>query len=921
MGERVRAFDWARTPLGPMEGWPAALRTAVDICLNSPVPMFVWWGPELINIYNDGYAPVLGKRHPEALGMPARQIWADIWPHIGADVDRVVRLGEAVSKQRVRFIMERNGYPEETFFSYSHSPIPDGDGGIGGLFQVCTDETAQVRMERELLEASRRSDSALIAGEVGTFEWDIVTDRLWGDENFARIFGIALDVSGAAPLDKYVAAIHPEDRDRVMSLVRRAVETGGVYEAEYRIVSGERERWVIARGQVERDAERRAVRFPGAVLEITAQKLAEQERERLANQRQVALDAARLGWWHYDPQTKVATFDQRYAEIFGVAGQQRPNDEILKRLHPDDLPRVWAKVEAALDPADPKPYAAEYRIVRDDGSIRWIEAHGSATFAGDGKDRRATSFVGTVSDITDRKQAEAAVRESESRYRTLFDSIDDGFCVFEMLFDDAARPIDYRFIEVNPAFERHTGITNAAGRRMREIAPNHEEHWFQTYGRVAVTGEPVRFENTAGALGGRTYDLYAFRDGRPEQRRVAVLFRDISGQRQAEEERKQLLASERAARAEAERASEAKSEFLATLSHELRTPLTPVMLTVSLMESHPHLPSDLREDVAAIRRNVELESRLISDLLDLTRITRGKLQLEQQEVDLHLVIRSAIDICQREASARLTADLKANRHTVMGDSTRLQQVFWNLINNAIKFTPDDGMIIVRSSNSDDGRIRVEVVDTGAGIDPAVLPKLFNAFEQGEVRAARQQAGLGLGLAISRKLAEAHAGTIVAASRGRGHGATFTVDLPIVKQRFRATHAAPQHAAPAPMAARPMHVLLVEDHEPTLRVMERLLRQIGHRVTGVTSVASATAAAAEDGFDLIISDLGLPDGSGLDVMRRLREKYTGRAIALTGYGMESDIEASRDAGFAEHLTKPVDLAALDAAIRRVSRSAF
>src|SRR4051812_7390328 len=330
MGSRVRAFDWSHTPLGPMAHWPPALRTAVDICLNSPVPMFVWWGPDLINIYNDGYAPVLGKRHPQALGMPARTIWSDIWPDIGADVDRVVKFGESVSKQRVRFVMERNGYPEETFFSYSHSPIPDGNGGIGGLFQGCTDETAQGRMERELLEAGRRSDSALIAGEVGTFEWDVTADRLWGDQNFARIFGITLDASGAAPIEKYVAAIHPDDQDRVMSLVRRSVETGCDYEAEYRIVNGERERWVIARGKVERDDTGGAVRFPGAVLEIT-----------------------------------------------------------------------------------------------------------------------------------ERKRAQEALWESETRYRTLFESIDEGFCVFEMIADDFGRAVDYRFIEVNPAFARHTGIHNA----------------------------------------------------------------------------------------------------------------------------------------------------------------------------------------------------------------------------------------------------------------------------------------------------------------------------------------------------------------------------------------------------------------------------------------------------------------------------
>jgi PAS domain S-box-containing protein len=518
-----------------------------------------------------------------------------------------------------------------------------------------------------------------------------------------------------------------------------------------------------------------------------------------------------------------------------------------------------------------------------------------------------------VLDVTEQKRAEAALRESEGRFRQLADAMPQMVWV--------TRPDGYHEY-YNKRWYEFTGVPESStdGDGWNGVFhPEDQGRAWAAWRHSLTSGEPYEIEYRLRHRSGEyRWTLGRALPIRDESGAVTKWFgtcTDIDALKRLQRERETLLERERAARAEAERASEAKSEFLATLSHELRTPLTPVLLTVSLMESNPDLHPQLRDDVTTIRRNVELESQLISDLLDLTRITRGKLQLDEQDTDLHLIVRRAIDICQREASAKLTVDLRATRHTVRGDSTRLQQVFWNLINNAIKFTPEDATITVRSYDARDGRVAVEVRDTGAGIDPAVLPRIFDAFEQGEVRSARQQAGLGLGLAISKKLAEAHGGTIIAESAGRGRGATFTVELPLTDAPVRA--GLPYSPTPVPTASRPLNVLLVEDHEPTLRVMERLLRQIGHRVTGVTSVASATAAARHDGFDLIISDLGLPDGSGLDIIRELRDRYAGRSIALTGYGMESDIAASRAAGFTEHLTKPVDLAALDAAIRRVS----
>lgn len=512
--------------------------------------------------------------------------------------------------------------------------------------------------------------------------------------------------------------------------------------------------------------------------------------------------------------------------------------------------------------------------------------------------------------LESRMRAEAALRESEERFRSVLENSLDAAYRRDLRTD----AYDY----LSPVIEQVMGIrpeklkTMPVETLLERIHPDDRERVREAIreGIRARRGRiEYRFRTTGGAYKWMSdhFTVQTDADGTPLFRSGIV--RDVTEQKRAEEALRQ-------ATLEAQRASEAKSNFLATLSHELRTPLTPVLLTVSLMESNPALPETMREDVAAIRRNVELESQLISDLLDLTRIERGKLQLDEQDVDLHFIVRSAIDICQREASARLVVDLKAQQHTVRGDGTRLQQVFWNLISNAIKFTGPDGAITVRSSSAPEGRIRVEVSDTGQGIDPAVLPRLFAAFEQGESRARRQLAGLGLGLTISKKLAEAHGGTITASSEGRGRGATFVVELPTVAT---ATMPAPAARPPRPAnvpEGRRLSVLLVEDHEATLAVMTKLLRGLGHYVAGATSVAAATAAARQRGFDLIISDLGLPDGSGLDVIRQLRESYAGRAIALTGYGMESDIVASREAGFTEHLTKPVDFTALEAAIHRV-----
>jgi PAS domain S-box-containing protein len=372
-----------------------------------------------------------------------------------------------------------------------------------------------------------------------------------------------------------------------------------------------------------------------------------------------------------------------------------------------------------------------------------------------------------------------------------------------------------------------------------------------------------------------------------------------------------------------EAAGAAKDEFLAALSHELRTPLTPVLLTANALAVDPSLPPELRSDLEMIRRNVELEARLIDDLLDLTRITRGKLQIAAQPVDLHDLLRIALDICQSDTAAkrlRFSLQLRAKHHTVHAEAVRLQQVFWNLIRNAVKFTPGAGAITVatRNTTSKNGRphIVVTVTDTGIGISAKALKTIFNAFDQGSIEINRQFGGLGLGLTITKRLVDLHGGTIHASSAGKNKGARFTLTLPTIPAPTPASAA----AAPTPARnARSLRILLVEDHDDTRRNMTRLLSALHHTVTAAPDAASALKQAAKHPFDLVVSDIGLPDQSGLELMKKLRDRHNLAGICLSGYGMEDDIARSRDAGFLQHLTKPINFQRLEQAITTLAES--
>ena len=369
-------------------------------------------------------------------------------------------------------------------------------------------------------------------------------------------------------------------------------------------------------------------------------------------------------------------------------------------------------------------------------------------------------------------------------------------------------------------------------------------------------------------------------------------------------------------------ANAAKDQFLALLSHELRNPLSPVIAMVGELEASASDRPEVRRALEVIRRNVELEARLIDDLLDVTRIAKGKLQLSFETVSVHEILQRAFEICRGDIldkNLRIEFRLRAEFVHVEGDPARLQQVFWNLIKNSVKFTPPQGRIIIETFNPSPDQIEIRTTDTGIGIEPEKIGKIFNAFEQGQSSITRRFGGLGLGLAISKAMVAAHGGTIRVQSEGKDRGATFIVTLQTVPAPVAddgAHQPGPSEVtqdAKALMEKRAPRLLVVDDHHDTCTGMKMMLERRGYRVTVAHTADEAVAKAVEQEFDLLVSDIGLPDRSGYELMQELQTRKSMRGIALSGFGMENDVNRAREAGFSEHLTKPINFERLEEVI--------
>jgi PAS domain S-box-containing protein len=495
----------------------------------------------------------------------------------------------------------------------------------------------------------------------------------------------------------------------------------------------------------------------GLEREIEERKRVESELESTAAQRQLALDAARMGWWHYDPVKRYSWWDERYKEIFGFAEYEKPNDEILAtRLHPDDLPETMAKVEAALDPVNPLPYSGEYRIKLPDGSIKWVEAHGTAIFEGEGKDRHATSLVGTVADITERKRAEEALRESEQRWATTLASIGDAVIATDAagnitfmnavaegltgwkLGEVSGRPVTGAFHIINEK-TRETA-ENPVDRVLREGAivglANHTVLVRKDGREVAIddSGAPIKDQNGA-SVG------------------VVLVFRDITERRKVDQ---------------------LKDEFVGMVSHELRTPLTVVTSAIKTALDERISRQDMREVLQEADSSAESLAGILDNLLELSRYQAGRLTLDKKLVSIAEIAKKTVDSVQRLYPARtVKVEISSKLPPVLVDPVRLERILANLVENAFKYSAEGSEIRVFARPEKEG-VLIGVSDRGEGIGPELLARLFEPFER--LGAGPKAKGVGLGLVVCKRLVEAHNGRIRVESK-LGEGSTFSFTIP------------------------------------------------------------------------------------------------------------------------------------------------
>ncbi|MFL6581935.1 MAG: PAS domain-containing protein [Burkholderiales bacterium] len=842
-------------------------------------------------------------------------------------------------------------------------------------------EEVNAQAQEQLREAASRLQLALAAGQLGDWSWDASADLVTLGPRAAEIFGL--------PPGKLVTrarireSLHEDDVERARQTIERALVEHAVYSAEYRVKHPVRGlRWVAARGLGTYGQDGSITGMIGVFQDITDRKCAEDALRITQMRLQMAIEAGQMGHWEWVLSCGKVHWSPALQVIHGlVPGTFGGTFEDYKRdIHPEDLARVLANIQQSAQTGS--DYRIEYRIIKPDGSLSWIEARGKLFLDAQGNPER---MAGICMDVTARKQAEEKLHEetrmlellnqtgtvlaTKLHLQALLQAVTDaatelsgaklGAFIYVTVDEKGDDSILYSVcgapVEAFAQFgqPRATPLFSPA---FRGEAPIRSDDllcdprygaWVQQHGvrdgellpLRSYLGVPV-IMNSGEVIGGLFF-------GHPETciftERTEQLIIGIAAQaavaienarlyeatQKASEDRQNLLESERSAHADSERANELKDEFLATLSHELRTPLNSILGWAQVLKLSATTP-DFQRGLDAIERNARLQAQLIEDLLDMSRITSGKMRLDIQPVEVIPVIEAAIETVRPAAEAKLVRIEKlfdVQVGSIVGDPSRLQQVIWNLVSNAIKFTPKGGKVEILTKRVG-SHIEINVADTGIGIKSEFLPYVFERFRQADATTTRAFGGLGLGLAIVKHLVELHGGTVRVKSGGPGQGTTFAVHLPITVVHnnedahgsVHPTRTITSDFEPSDLAG--VKVLVVDDEADARELVKHVLGECEAEVITASTAAEALALIEQHRPDVLLSDIGMPNVDGYELLRRVRMLGVSRggqlpAIALTAFARSEDRTRALRAGFLVHVAKPVEPSELVATVASVT----
>jgi signal transduction histidine kinase/ActR/RegA family two-component response regulator len=958
MKTRIREFDWAGTTLGPPSQWPTSLRTIVSVLVNTHHPMFLWWGPDLIQFYNDGYLPSFGTigRHPAALGARGREFWDEIWPAIGPQIAAVMERGECTWNEDHLVPIARNGRVEEVYWTYGYSPVRDDDGRVGGTLVVVQEQTARVlaaRRLRTLRDLAGRA-AALTEADAWTGAIETLTDNPH-DLPWVLMYGVSDDgervrlvaQSCAADTHAPLHAWRPLDTGGAM---RRLLETReSVWIDDVRSFAGERP--CAPWPEPVRSASlvpilRPDTRIPCGILVAGLSPRLPFDADyadflsMVAQQLGATLAAARS---HEEEQRRahaLAEQGARFRELFeqapvGVAVFTGPDHrfevanaiylaithrkalvglrytEAFPELAGSEVPEILDRVYRTGEPFVAHAFRTEIdRTGSGDLQEQFFTFH-VAPVRGD---RSAIVGLMVVAvDVTSHVVARRALVRAQARLDFTLDAAGVGYWDLNLVDETATTSLRHDQILGYP-----TGVTGWTFERFLEhVAAPERVRVAESFRRIAAAGQDFDAEcPIVGADGvARWIQIY----GRVERSehdappRCLGIVIDVT-------ERHDLLGREQAARREAEHVSRMKDEFLATVSHELRTPLNTIVGWTDLLSGGGLDPALAAEGLKTMGRNARMQAQMIEDLLDMSRVISGTLRLNTRRVSLPDVVAHAAASVRRSAETKgvqldTVVRVAPEDGMVSGDPERLEQVFWNLLGNAVKFTHSGGrvQVSVERAGSD---VAVVVSDTGEGIAAEFLPHVFDRFRQEDGGSTRAHGGLGLGLSLVKQLVDLHRGTVGVESDGRDRGAMFTVLLPAATaaaEAERAERRLSTSSRPRPESAALLDgvsILLVDDDIDGRELTSRILTAWGAHVVAVGSASDALDTLLGQTFDLLVSDIGMHQQDGYDLIRQVRALPASRggqipAVALTAYARAEDRQHALRAGFQVHVAKPIE----------------